>query len=114
MILKRLKIDTWISDPTNCYVICDEKSKETLVVDPAGNVDTIIETINILEGNLKYIYLTHCHGDHIGGITELKNRMGGKVLIHRDDAEGLNDKSINLTKIIDMPRCVNYFKFKFS
>lgn len=103
MILKRLKIDTWISDPTNCYVICDEKSKETLVVDPAGNVDTIIETINILEGNLKYIYLTHCHGDHIGGITELKNRMGGKVLIHRDDAEGLNDKSINLTKIIDMP-----------
>lgn len=103
MILKRIKINTWVADPTNCYIICDEKTKETLVIDPAGDVDKIIETINILEGKLKYIYLTHCHGDHIGGVTELKNKMGGKLLIHRFDAEGLNDKAINLTQIIDLP-----------
>ena len=103
MILKRLKIDTWIGDPTNCYIICDEKTKETMVVDPAGEVDKIAEMINILDGKLKYIYLTHCHGDHISGVPELQQRMGGKILIHRDDAEGLNDKSINLTEIIDMP-----------
>lgn len=103
MILKRLQIKTWIGDPTNCYIICDDNTKETIVVDPAGDVDKIIETINILEGNLKYIYLTHCHGDHIGGVTELKSKMGGKILIHRFDAEGLNDKKINLTEIIDMP-----------
>ena len=103
MILKRLKIDTWVGDPTNCYVIFDEISKETMVVDPAGDVERIIETIKILEGNLKYIYLTHCHGDHISGVTELKNKIGGKIIIHRDDADGLNDMSINLTQIIDMP-----------
>ena len=103
MILKRLQIKTWIGDPTNCYIICDENTKETLVVDPAGDVDKIIATIELLKGKLKYIYLTHCHGDHIGGVTELKKRLGGKILIHRFDAEGLNDKSINLTEIIDMP-----------
>ena len=103
MLLKRLKINTWIGDPTNCYIICEEKTKETIVVDPAGEVDRIIEMINILEGKLKYIYLTHCHGDHIEGVTELRQKMGGKTIIHRDDAEGLNDKSINLTQIIDMP-----------
>ena len=103
MILKRLKIDTWVGDPTNCYIVCDEKTKETMCIDPAGDVDTIVETINILGGNLKYIYLTHCHGDHISGVPELKNRIGGKVLIHIDDAEGLNDININLTQIIDMP-----------
>lgn len=27
--------------------------------------------------------------------------MGGKILIHRDDAEGLNNRKINLTEIID-------------
>ena len=102
MILKRIKINTWVADPTNCYIICDESTKETLVVDPAGEVDKIIEIINILEGKLKYIYLTHCHGDHIGGVTELKQKTGGKILIHRFDAEGLNDKSVNLTQIIDM------------
>ena len=59
--------------------------------------------LDILHGNLKYIYLTHCHGDHIEGVQELKQRKGGKVLIHFMDAEGLNDSSINLTNIVDLP-----------
>lgn len=103
MILKRIKITTWIGDPTNCYIICDEETKETMVIDPAGDVDTIVEMLDILDAKLKYIYITHCHGDHIGGVTELKNKKGGKILIHRFDAEGLNDININLTEIIDMP-----------
>ena len=100
MILKELKIDTWVGDPTNCYIIEDEETKETMVIDPAGNVDEIEEMIHILNGKLKYIYLTHCHGDHILGVTDLKNRCGGKILIHRMDAEGLNNAEINLTPYI--------------
>ena len=37
MILKRLQVRT--PQPnllTNCYIVCDEKSKETIVVDPGG------------------------------------------------------------------------------
>ena len=100
MILKELKINTWVGDPTNCYIVFDEDSKETMVIDPAGDVDKIVELINILGGKLKYIYLTHCHGDHILGVTELKNKCGGKILIHREDNEGLNDARINLTPYI--------------
>ncbi len=103
MILKELKIETFVGTPTNCYIILDEKSNEIMCIDPAGNVDAIEYMIkNILKGELKYIYLTHCHGDHIGGVTELKNRCGGKILIHRDDSEGLNNKDINLSTIIEM------------
>ena len=47
MILKELKIDTWIGDPTNCYIVLDEESKETMVIDPAGDVDKIEEMIYI-------------------------------------------------------------------
>lgn len=100
MKLKELKIDTWIGDSTNCYIIVDEESKETMVIDPAGKVDEIEELISIMEGKLKYIYLTHCHGDHIFGVAELKERLGGRILIHRDDSEGLNNTSINLTPYI--------------
>lgn len=103
MILKELKIDTWVGDPTNCYIIFDEKSTEVMVIDPAGDVDKIIEMINILKGKLKYIYLTHCHGDHIAGVTQLKRECGGKVLIHRNDAEGLNNSEINLSGYIGLP-----------
>lgn len=103
MILKERKINTWIGDPTNCYIIFDETSKEIMVIDPAGDVDKLAEMIAILKGNLKYIYLTHCHGDHIAGVTELKNRCGGKILIHRFDSEGLNNVNINLSTIIELP-----------
>ena len=103
MILKELKIRTWIGDPTNCYIILDEESKETMVIDPAGDCDKIVEMLEILKAKLKYIYLTHCHGDHIGAVTELKNRCGGRILIHRLDSEGLNDKNINLSGVVDLP-----------
>ena len=102
MILKRLQISTWLGDPTNCYIVMDSETHELMVVDPAGEVDKIIEMINILQGKLKYIYITHCHGDHILGVTELKEKMGGKILIHRFDADGLNDPNINLTEIMGL------------
>ena len=103
MILKRLKLNTALGEPTNCYIVEDEESKETMVIDPGGEPEKIIDMLNTLGINeLKYIYLTHCHGDHFGGILELKNQKGGKVLIHRDDAEGLYNPSISLTYYIGM------------
>ena len=102
MILKELKIKTNLDEATNCYIVHDEESKETMVIDPAGEAEKIIEMLDILEAKLKYIYLTHCHGDHIGAVQELKEKYNGKVLIHRDDAEGLNDYKVNLTGYIGM------------
>lgn len=102
MILKVLKINTWIGDPTNCYIIADEEKHEAMVIDPAGNVDEIIEMLDILNAKLKYIYLTHCHGDHIGGVEELRRKTNAKVLIHYIDSEGLNNKEISLTEYIGM------------
>ena len=102
MILKEIKIQTIIGIETNCYIITDEKTKETMVIDPAGNVDKIIEMIKILNGKLKYIYITHCHFDHIGGVNELKSKCGGKILIHRYEAKNLNNPDVNLSKLIGM------------
>mgnify|MGYP006889106186 CR=1 FL=1 len=56
MILKVLKIETWIGDATNCYIVQDEKSKETMVIDPAGDVDKIIEMLDIASKIEIYIF----------------------------------------------------------
>lgn len=101
MILKELKINTFIGEPTNCYIIYDQESKETMCIDPAGDVEKIEYMIKeILKGNLKYIYLTHCHGDHISALKQVRDAKGGTILIHRYDVEGLYNQNISLTDYI--------------
>lgn len=101
MILKRIQVKTpQVGLLTNSYVICDEETKEAMVIDPGGEPERIAEVIDILEANLKYIFITHCHADHIGGIAKLKELKGGKILISRDDSEGLYNEAINLAYYI--------------
>lgn len=102
MILKRIQVQTPQNLLTNSYVVCDENSKEAMVIDPGGEPERIAETLDILGANLKYIFLTHCHADHIGGISKLKELKGGKILISRDDSIGLYKEEINLAYYINM------------
>ena len=104
MILKRLQVTTpQVGLKTNTYIVCDEESKEAMVIDPGGEPERIAETLDLLDANLKYIFLTHCHADHIGGIGKLKELKGGKILVSRADAEGLYNQDINLAYVINAP-----------
>lgn len=100
MILKRLKINTHIAEPTNCYIIADEVAKEAMIIDPAAEAEKIIEMIKILNVKVKYIYLTHCHADHIGATIKVQEELGGKILIYRNGEKNLNDEKINLSGIV--------------
>lgn len=97
MILKTVKIETMIGNLTNCYILVDEEAKEAMVIDPAGECDKILEMLNILNVKLKYIYLTHCHADHLGALEELREKTKAKFLIHRLENENLRNTEINLT-----------------
>lgn len=103
MILKKLKVKSGnILDLTNCYIIQDEKTKDTMVIDPGGQSDLIIEMLKVIDAKVKYIYITHCHADHIVAVLDVKKEFGGKILIHRQDSEGLNDKKINLCEFVEI------------
>lgn len=102
MILKKIKVITPQENLlTNTYIVCDEETKETMVIDPGGEIEKIVEMLNIIESNLKYIVLTHCHADHSNGVKQLKQQKGGKVLISRDDAIGLEKPELNLCEYIN-------------
>ena len=100
MILKRLQLKSLWLEPTNCYIIQDEESKETMVIDPAGELDKVLEMLDILNSKLKYIYLTHCHADHIGAASQLHKIKGGRILIHRNGAQNLENDDIVLGSYI--------------
>ena len=104
MILKRIKVNVGNILGVNCYIVQDEETKETMVIDPGGSVNKITDILDALQAKVKYILLTHCHGDHIGGVNELKSKTGGTVLIHRFDEKGLNDPEISLTSHIGIQR----------
>ena len=103
MILKTVKVKIENKNLiTNCYIIMDENTKETIVIDPGAECDKIIEMLDILESKVKYILLTHCHADHIGAISELKDKKGGKILISRQDSIGLYKEDINLAYYVEI------------
>lgn len=84
----------------NCYIIGCEETKEAAVIDPGGDAPDIIDLINSLGLNVKYIICTHGHADHVGGVDGVKNATGAKVLIHREDADMLTDPKKNLSAYI--------------
>ena len=102
MILKRVKVNAGAIMGINCYIIQDENTKETMIIDPGNVPQNLIEILDAMQVKMKYILLTHCHGDHIGGVSKIKEKYGGKVLIHTKDALGLKDISINLSTHIGL------------
>lgn len=86
---------------TNTYVIHDEVTKEGIIIDIANNVDKIYNYIENSEIKPKYIILTHCHGDHVSGLKNIKKCYPNiKIIIHEADSHGLTDDSINMCSYI--------------
>ena len=102
MVLKRIKVNAGAVMGINCYIVQDEKTKETMIIDPGNVNDHMIQILDAMEVKMKYILLTHCHADHIGGVSRIKEQYGGKILIHRNDAEGLKDEKLNLSTHIGL------------
>ena len=81
---------------TNCYVISDAAS-EGIVIDPGGPAAEVEEYIRDNDIRLHWIILTHGHGDHIGGVSELRNLSENGIAVHTEDADCLVDANRNLS-----------------
>lgn len=84
----------------NSYIVYSENTRDAIIIDPGGDAEILLENIKEKDLNLKYILLTHGHGDHIGAVEEIKNKLKTKLLIHKDDVEMIKDPEINLSSIM--------------
>ncbi|MBU0686946.1 MAG: MBL fold metallo-hydrolase [Candidatus Margulisbacteria bacterium] len=70
---------------TNCYLAVDEKTSQTLIIDPGDNADKIIN--RILDHKLKPVAIinTHAHPDHMLANYEVKQKFSIPVYAHEKD-----------------------------
>lgn len=80
----------------NCYIVYDENTKETVVIDPGDESDLILKVIAHENLDIKYILLTHGHYDHIDAVDDIRAVTKASVMIHVDDHEMLTDTKKNM------------------
>jgi hydroxyacylglutathione hydrolase len=97
---------------TNCYIYSNGK-KECIIIDPGGDAERIVASINMLKLVPAGIVLTHGHFDHTAAVASLKQLYAREgiqvpVAIHRADkhylgkrAEATNQETLRLLGLED-------------
>ncbi len=70
----------------NCQILANREAGLAVVIDPGGDADRILKELNRLGVRLTHIINTHGHFDHLGGVSDLKERTGCAFWIHPGDA----------------------------
>lgn len=69
----------------NCWLLWDALSREAVVVDPGEESSRILAAIRHRELNVRQIWLTHAHIDHIQGVDAVRTATGAPVWLHPAD-----------------------------
>ena len=88
--------------PTTCYILTDDETGLSAVIDPGFEDPRLTEAVSAVgRENIKAILLTHGHFDHIMGVSYLKQLTGAKVYIYCDDMLFTGDSSLNLSSMAE-------------
>ncbi|MCM8764680.1 MAG: MBL fold metallo-hydrolase [Candidatus Omnitrophica bacterium] len=87
---------------TNCYIVSSKK-KEAVIIDPGAWPEKIIAHVRREKLDVRYIFNTHGHYDHIGAnYIKLMLENHPVLCIHEMDATYLSDKNLNLAGSLEM------------
>ena len=87
MVFQQLEVG---SHSVFAYLLGDPESGEAAVVDPAADVDHLIEMADKQGLKIVRIINTHGHVDHVMGNAEMKEKTGAEIIIHAAEADYLD------------------------
>ena len=82
MIIKKIPAGVYAA---NCYILVDEETRETAVIDPGGDYEELLSAVIELDCKVKYILLTHGHADHKGAVIDFINKYSVPLCINKKD-----------------------------
>lgn len=80
---------------TNCYLVTNEETRQTVVIDPADAPPELMNHIKSEGLLIEAILLTHGHFDHTMGIEGFLKEYKVPVYMHKDDEPMLSDPEMN-------------------
>jgi len=69
---------------TNCYIVACTTTKKAAVVDPGWDGRAILNQVEQRGWSISHILLTHTHFDHVGGLSEVKEKSAAPIYVHAD------------------------------
>lgn len=85
---------------TNCYLLINKETKETVIIDPGAQASLIISKITDLNLKPVAILLTHGHFDHIMAAGHVAEEYGISIYASELEATLLSDSSLNCSNLI--------------
>ncbi|MBS5523947.1 MAG: MBL fold metallo-hydrolase, partial [Clostridiales bacterium] len=80
---------------TNCYLLINKETKETVIFDPGDDGERIARYIEREGLKPQAILLTHGHFDHMMGVLALTGAYPVPVYIHEAEADVLESPELN-------------------
>ena len=95
----------------NCYLYWDELTGDGIIIDPGDEGDRIINLVKQAGFTPRAILLTHGHVDHIGAVSEVKDRFNIPLYIGQGDEALLADPVANASAFLEKPVLIDYPDF---
>ena len=69
----------------NCTIIGNTSTGKGYLIDPGGDAEKILETIDSMNLSIEAIYHTHAHFDHFLASAEIKEKTGAPIFLNESD-----------------------------